>query len=154
VVSQQQPRTRPRIDDQAGARGKGYIRRLAGGPDVDDVYDEFSFGQKSPQAIRDFMSFATSSWKIRPGYLLLAGDASYDPKNYLGYGDSDAVPTRLLDTAFLETASDDWFTDFNNDGIAEIATGRLPICTVAEANSMVSVFCNMVCRAQRRKRYW
>ena len=44
--------------------------------------------------------------------MLLAGDASYDPKNYTGQGYNDLVPTKLLDTALLETASDDWLADF------------------------------------------
>src|SRR5207253_6146935 len=29
--------------------------------DVEDIYDSFSFGQKTPQAIRDFMAYARSS---------------------------------------------------------------------------------------------
>ena len=31
------------------------------------------------------------------------------------------------------TASDDWFSDFNNSGLPTIATGRLPVSTLAEA---------------------
>src|SRR5262249_46486332 len=31
--------------------------------DVEDIYDEFNFGQKSPVAIKDFLSFAYRSWK-------------------------------------------------------------------------------------------
>jgi hypothetical protein len=33
----------------------------------------------------------------------------------------------------LRTASDDWFTDFNDDGIADIPVGRIPVRTPAEA---------------------
>src|SRR5262249_45821209 len=88
--------------------------------DVEDVYDEFSFGQKTPIAIRDYLSFATTNWKIKPRYVLFAGDACHDPRNYLGFGDFDLVPTRLVDTDYMETSSDDWFTDFNSDGIGEI----------------------------------
>jgi hypothetical protein len=66
------------------------------------------------------------------------GDASFDPKNYYGYGDFDFVPTKLIDTVYMETASDDWFVDLNNDGLPEIAIGRLPVRTVEEANTVVS----------------
>jgi hypothetical protein len=38
----------------------------------------------------------------------------------------------------METASDDWFVDFNNDGLSEMAIGRLPVRTVEEANTVVS----------------
>jgi hypothetical protein len=34
------------------------------------------------------------------------------------------------------TASDDWFSDFKDDGIPTIATGRLPVSTIAEARSV------------------
>ncbi|HXI88430.1 MAG TPA: C25 family cysteine peptidase [Blastocatellia bacterium] len=105
--------------------------------DIEDVYDEFSYGQKTPQAIRDFLAVTASSWKKRARYALLFGDASLDPKNYLGLGDFDLVPTKLIDTTFMETASDDWLADFNNDGIADLAIGRLPVRTSAEAQLMI-----------------
>ena len=76
--------------------------------DVEDLYDEFSFGNKSPQAIKDFLQFTRDNWRRLPRFVLFAGDSSYDPKNYLGYGDSDLVPTKLFDSAFMEAATDDW----------------------------------------------
>src|SRR5262249_19503093 len=106
--------------------------------DIEDIYDEFNFGNKSPQAIRDFLSYAKSNWSLAPKFVVLAGDASFDPKNYLGFGYNDSVPTKLIDTSEIETASDDWFTDFNNDGIADMVMGRLPIRNSAEANTIVS----------------
>jgi hypothetical protein len=105
--------------------------------DVEDIYDEFNFGNKSPFAIREFLSHAASNWKKKPRFVLLAGDASYDPRNYLGRGDFDLVPTKLVDTDFMETASDDWLSDFNGDDIADLATGRLPVRSVDEADLLV-----------------
>jgi hypothetical protein len=106
--------------------------------DIEDVYDEFNFGMKSPQALKDFLSHAGSFWSRPPRFVLLVGDASVDPRNYLGFGDQDYVPTKLIDTFYLETASDDWFVDFNNDGLAEMAIGRLPVQTAEEAAIVVS----------------
>ena len=105
--------------------------------DVEDLYDEFSYGTHTPQAIHDLLQTATSSWTRKPHYVLLAGDASYDPKNYFGQGLNDLVPTKLLDTALMETASDDWLADFNGDGLADLALGRLPMRTAADLNTMV-----------------
>ena len=45
-----------------------------------------------------------------------------DPRNYLGLGDFDLLPTKLVDTALLETASDDWFGDFNGDAVPDLVT--------------------------------
>ncbi|MEK6405889.1 MAG: C25 family cysteine peptidase [Acidobacteriota bacterium] len=106
--------------------------------DVQDIYDEFNFGNKRSQAVKDFLSYARSNWARPPRYVLLAGSASYDPKNYNGLGGYDLVPTRMVDTEFMETASDDWFADFNLDGIPEMAVGRLPAHTPEEAASTVA----------------
>ncbi len=106
--------------------------------DVEDLYDEFSYGNKTPQAVKDFLAYAKGNWKKAPRYVLLVGDGSLDPKNYLGYGNSDLVPTKLIDTAYLETASDSWLADFNNDGIEELAIGRLPVRTPQEAQALIN----------------
>ena len=106
--------------------------------DVEDIYDEFNFGNKSPQAIKDFLSYASVHWKKSPRYVLLVGTASYDPKNYNGFGGYDLVPTKLIDTVFTETASDDWFADFDLDGVAELAVGRLPVHTPEETTRIVT----------------
>ena len=106
--------------------------------DIEDVYDEFSYGNKTPQAIKDFLAYAHFNWKIAPGFLMLVGDASLDPKNYLGFGDNDIVPTKLIDTQLMETASDDWLADFDGDGLAEMAVGRLPARSAREAATMVA----------------
>ncbi len=106
--------------------------------DVEDLYDEFSFGNKSPQALKDFLAVARSNWKLAPRFVLFAGDGSYDPRNYLGFGNWDLVPAMLIDTTYLETASDDWFSDFDGDGVADMATGRLPVRSFDEAVRVIS----------------
>jgi hypothetical protein len=73
---------------------------------------------------------------------LLVGAATFDPRNYNGGTKPDLVPTKLVDTVYLETGSDDALADFDNNGIAEIAVGRLPATTVAEANLMLSKVVN------------
>lgn len=105
--------------------------------DLEDVYDEFSYGQRTPQAIKDFLQFARTSWQKAPRFVLFVGDASLDPKNYLGKGRFDFVPTKLIDTEFMETASDDWFADFAGEGLPEMAIGRLPVGTPEEADRIV-----------------
>jgi uncharacterized repeat protein (TIGR01451 family) len=99
---------------------------------VDELYDAFNFGERSPYAIRDFLQFAASQYH-KPQAVLFVGDASFDPRNYLGFGNFDLVPTRIIETSAFKTASDDWFTDFRGNGFATIPTGRLPVRTVAEA---------------------
>ncbi|MBK6749557.1 MAG: hypothetical protein IPG67_05985 [Acidobacteria bacterium] len=64
------------------------------------------------------------AWRTKPRYVLFAGEASYDQKGYVS--DTDHLQTRLVDTLSMETASDEWFGDLNNDSVAEMAIGRLP----------------------------
>jgi hypothetical protein len=104
---------------------------------ITDLYDEFNFGERSPFAIRQFLQTATQSWKKAPTYLLLNGRASLDPRNYLGFGHLDLVPTQILAATSLMTASDDWFSDFTDSGMPTIATGRLPVSTADEAKTVV-----------------
>jgi len=101
---------------------------------IDDLYDEFNFGEHSPAAIRQFLQTAVKAWHTAPRYLLLNGRASFDPRNYLGFGQLDFVPTKIVPTSSLMTASDDWFSDFADGGMPTIATGRLPVSTPAEAS--------------------
>ncbi|HYC62215.1 MAG TPA: C25 family cysteine peptidase [Thermoanaerobaculia bacterium] len=105
--------------------------------DVEDVFDEYGYGSKSPDAIRDFFKSTQSRWRKAPRFAMLVGDASVDPRNYEGYGDLDLIPTRLLPTVYMKAASDDWMVDFDNDGVPNLYLGRLTVNTEAEAQAMV-----------------
>ena len=104
---------------------------------IGELYDEFNFGEHSPFVIKRFLQLALKNWKKPPTYLLLNGRASLDPRNYLGFGELDLVPTRIVPSPSLMTASDDWFSDFNGNGMPTIATGRLPVSTISEARSVI-----------------
>ena len=113
-------------------QGKSSVVALIG-----DLYDEFNFGERSPYAVRQFLQYAEQNWKTAPKYLLLNGRASLDPRNFLGFGHMDLVPTMIVPTSSLMTASDDWFSDFTDSGMPTIATGRLPVSTAAEAETVI-----------------
>jgi hypothetical protein len=105
---------------------------------VSELYDEFNFGEHSPYAIRNFLRSASQNWKTPPQYLLLNGRASFDPRNYLGVGDLDLVPTDIFPSSELMTASDDWFSDFSNTGMPTIATGRIPATTLQDDQTAIA----------------
>ena len=121
---------------KAFRESQGYTVRLV---DIEDVYDEFSFGSKTPQAIKDFLVRATAEWSRPPRFLLLVGNATQDPRDYFGFGEPDYVPTKVVQTGAMEAASDDWFVDADDDGFADLAiVGRLPARSDAQVAAMVS----------------
>lgn len=105
---------------------------------VDDLFDEFTFGRPDPRAVKQFLQLAATRWQTKPKYALLFGDASYDTRNNLGLPQTrDIVPTKLVDTEAMETSSDAWLADFDDDGAEDIALGRLPVATASEADAAV-----------------
>lgn len=96
--------------------------------DVQDIYDEFSYGDFTPFAIRDFIAYAKKHWaKPSPRFVLLVGDATYDYRDYRGKGERSYVPTYMADTKpHGEVASDSFFACVEGDDLVpDIAIGRL-----------------------------
>ena len=116
-------------------RGQGFTAEVI---DVSDIFDEYSYGVQSADALKSFLQYAQGSSGTPPQYVLLLGDATYDPRNYMGLGFSYYVPTKLVTTVSSETGSDDSLTDFNNDGLAEIAIGRIPAESGQEVTDALS----------------
>jgi hypothetical protein len=107
--------------------------------DVEDVYDEMSYGAHAAAALNGLVRWRlrdASSRRLRD--LLLVGDASLDPRNFLGKDVPDIVPTKLVDTATIETASDDALADLDGDGVPDIAVGRWPAKTAADVQGFVA----------------
>ncbi len=107
--------------------------------DVEDVYDEMTYGAHAAAALTSFVRRrlrGPSSPRLRD--LLLVGDASLDPRNFLGKDVPDIVPTKLVDTATIETASDDALADLDGDGIPDIAVGRWPAHTAEDVQGAVT----------------
>lgn len=105
--------------------------------ELEDIYDEFNYGITDPRAIKDFLSYAYGKWGGTPKYAVLAGEGSYDYKNILGFGDC-LVPPLMASTPDGLFAADNRFGDIRrNDGVPEIAIGRLPVLTAAELQVLV-----------------
>ena len=94
---------------------------------LDAVYDQFNDGMPEPEAIRALMTYAASLWHPYPRYLLLVGDASYDPRGYISTPEVNRLPVFFVQTNFGgETASDALFGDVNGDQRIDLAVGRIP----------------------------
>lgn len=119
--------------------------------DVQDVYDEFSFGIPEPQAIRDFLAYVLGgsatgcapNWDPAPSFVVLLGDGTWDHKNNYGYAiDRQFVPVQMFDiaanTRFGFYPSDTWFAAVcGDDLIPDLSIGRIPAHSFAEAEGVL-----------------
>jgi len=100
----------------------------------------------SPEAIKAFLSYAYQNWVApAPAYVLLVGDGNYDYKDVYGSGEPNYLPPYLADVDpwFGETATDNWFVSVSgSDILPDMAIGRFPVRSAAEALTMVSKVIN------------
>jgi hypothetical protein len=114
---------------------------------VTDIFDEFSYGIQTPQAVKDFLTHAYNHWaKPAPQYVLVVGDGTVDPKeNYKKTNPTmdesvyPYVPVYLAYTEHMgETVTDDWFARVSgDDSIPDLYIGRLPAVSVDQADTIV-----------------
>lgn len=116
-------------------RGQGLTVEVV---NVDDIFDEFSYGSVDTNGMTQFFQFAKNNWQTPPNYILLLGDMSYDFRNYENRAFQNYIPTKRVDTVYEETGSDEALCDFNNDGLAEIAIGRMPVRNAAQATQFLN----------------
>jgi len=121
-----------------------------------DIYDNFSGGQKDPLAIRNYLRFVYEQSGHRLRYVCFVGNASRDYRNYLGQpqdvGLWDFLPTviRTVFPSYPTTgssatpfASDDGLVAFDEPVVGtldypDLACGRLPATTAGDALDIVS----------------
>ncbi len=108
--------------------------------DIEDIYDQFNFGVKSPYAIRDFLRFTQQSpyWQGSQGpplYVLLIGDGSSRPKK----SQNEIIPVQMMQTfKFGPAASDTWYAQMSDgDIVPDLFIGRFPVTTVSELNAVI-----------------
>ena len=104
----------------------------------EDIYDEFNHGIPDPEAIKKFLKYAYRKWTGNvPQYAVLVGDGTYDYKDNLGYSEN-LVPPILVSTPYGLFAADNHYGDVKgNDGVPEIAIGRLPVVTEEELQALI-----------------
>ena len=117
------------------------------------VYNDFSSGRQDPAALRDMMRFyyeKAATAEELPHYLLLLGDASYDPKDripnntnyitsYMNPSSINSVNSFISDDFYgcLDPDEGNWPDNRNREKI-DLAIGRLPVNTTAQADGVTA----------------
>jgi hypothetical protein len=106
---------------------------------LEEVEQEFGDGEHSPSALKAFLEYAYQGWpKPTLRYVVLLGDGSYDPKDYLKTGVKDRISPYILETSYLWTASDPAYAAVNGeDLVPDLAVGRLPAGSLEQAQALV-----------------
>jgi hypothetical protein len=112
---------------------------------VQDIYDEFSFGLQNPYALRDFCKYTFQNWQTpAPAYICLLGDMSWDYRNILPTSRPNfiaSIPHQQIQ--YGEAVSDNDIVAFNNNSfIPQMAIGRLSCETLDEANVLIDKVIN------------
>jgi len=103
-----------------------------------EIVDGFNNGIPAPEAVREFLRYAYANWAQAPQYVVLAGNGTFDYKNIRGFGDNQ-IPALLTGTPDGLFASDQLLADVSgNDGVPDMALGRLPATSAAELTAMVN----------------
>ncbi|MFH1132527.1 MAG: C25 family cysteine peptidase, partial [Pseudomonadota bacterium] len=105
-------------------RAKGLTTAVV---EMDAIRDSVGHGFNEPAAIREFLKELTKRWGKGPRFLLLAGAATVDPRDYLGAGENNGVPSELIKRSHweYEAPADDALLP--EELVGKVAIGRLPV---------------------------
>ncbi|MEZ4657236.1 MAG: C25 family cysteine peptidase [Caldilineaceae bacterium] len=122
--------------------------------DAQQIYDAWSFGQVSPEAIRSLLRYAVQNWNPAPIAATLVGDSTNDPKNYLGFRDGiygvNLLPAYFanVDPWLVTTACEPCFGQLDDedplagttdpDFLIDIWIGRLSVQDEAQLTTVVN----------------
>ncbi|GAB4397188.1 MAG: C25 family cysteine peptidase [Anaerolineales bacterium] len=102
------------------------------------IYDQFGGGMPIPEAIRDFLRYTVQHGQVKPRYVLLLGDFSYDTKGYQSERNPYTLPSMMVQTVHGgQTASDVLLAQLDDDTLPDVAIGRVPARTPAEVQTFV-----------------
>jgi len=111
--------------------------------DIQDIYDEFSYGDLTEKSVQDFMRYAYENWTQRPVYLLLFGRMTFDYRDILDEaknGRRSRVPAMPFQSVRRGQAFTDHFygTVSGDDPFMDVWVGRTSINNIGEAETVAS----------------
>lgn len=109
--------------------------------DVEAIYNEFTYGEESPVAIKKFLRYALTHWQNPlPRYVLFVGDCTSDYLHLTRNEVINYVPSYKIErSGGEEWASDHWFTTLcGEDEFADIILGRISVNNVRDAQTVIT----------------
>ncbi len=109
--------------------------------DVDQIYDEFSYGMLNPLSLHDFVEYAFQNWvQPAPTYVVLFGDMSHDYRQLLPDSRPNFIPSiSFYADTYGEAQSDNLIVSVaGNDLVPDLAIGRMSCETAEEADILMN----------------
>lgn len=105
---------------------------------VQHIYDRYSFGRPTPDAIGTYIRFAAS--RLGTQSVLLVGGDTYDYQNRLGTGSISFIPSPYAQThpQVYFAPVDPIFGDLDQDNIPDIPVGRFPVRELSELQILIN----------------
>jgi peptidase C25-like protein/flagellar hook capping protein FlgD len=106
---------------------EGHIVKII---DIQNIYDEFNFGIRSAEAVKDFLTYCYNFWSAPElTHVMLLGDGIMDERDNSSNREFNIIPFRRI---WVEQrgaiASDNWFgCIIGDDPVADISIGRVNV---------------------------
>ncbi len=100
---------------------------------IEDIIDEFGYGQPSAINTKDFIRYAFSNWTSpKPSYVVFVGDATYDYKSQWSPVPAQKKQNHVF--TYGHPVSDPWFVVFEDLSpvFPQLYVGRIPVNSDAE----------------------
>jgi hypothetical protein len=109
--------------------------RKAAVVETSTAYDRHAAGFVEPRAIQALVREAARASAVL-SHVLLVGDDSFDPLDHSGRGVPSFLPSLFArDSSWGWVPSENLYADLDDDGAPDLAIGRLPVRTVADAEA-------------------
>lgn len=125
------------LNELVTIRSEDYLVKVV---DVNQVYAQYGNHAFGPQGIEAYIKHAVANMNTR--YVVLVGNDTYDYKNFK-FDSKSLIPTKYVETIIgglrlSQTASDASYGDVNNDGVPDVAIGRIGARTKTEVGYVVN----------------
>jgi hypothetical protein len=104
---------------------------------LESVYNEFNGGLREPVALSNFLAYAWQQWTVKPAYVLLMGNGTFDYRNRFGDCDN-LVPPLMVPTLYGLAASDSAYGQVAPAVGPQIAVGRLPVTNAVQLAACIT----------------
>ena len=106
--------------------------------DIENIYDEFSWGLFDPQAIRNYLEYAWRNYESEVNYCCLFGDTIWKYRDLTESQKKQLyIPTYYYYDSLGVTPADDYYTWFAANSSPEICIGRLCVNDIETARTVV-----------------